>query len=98
ALTLPLFPYTTLFRSFLVVDGGGAGVGREQERVLLLGAGGIRAHGGDEDQPDRDLLPVRLDADDDEAVLQDDRHEGADEGAEDRSEEHTSELQSQSNL
>ena len=44
----------------------------------------VDVHRGDQHGADGDLLPERLDADDDEAVLQDGRDEEADHGAEDR--------------
>ena len=45
----------------------------------------VDVDGDDQDRADGDLLPERLDADDDEAVLQHGRDEQPDDGAEDRS-------------
>src|SRR5882757_11240363 len=44
----------------------------------------VDVDGGDEHRADRDALPERLDADDDEPGLQHGRDEQADDGAEDR--------------
>src|SRR5512132_4256030 len=46
----------------------------------------VDVDGGDEHRADRDALPERLDADDDESGLQHGRDEQADDGAEDRAE------------
>src|SRR5689334_24196410 len=84
-----LFPYTTLFRSDGALDGfdDGVGLGELGEGEVDLGAGELLAveaaeHGRVEADADRKAAGVRDLA-------------GADGGDEVRSEEHTSELQSQ---
>src|SRR2546422_6810686 len=73
-----LFPYTTLFRSLLLVATQLVG-----ERVVLLAGAAARAGAGD--GPDGDLAP-----------LHSDQHFRR--AADERSEEHTSELQSRLHL
>src|SRR5690606_41427041 len=81
----PLFPYTTLFRSDVGVDQAlvGAQRGRHGHR------GGIRAAA-----TQRGDVAVRVDA----LEARDDDHAAGVQVGADRSEEHTSELQSRENL
>src|SRR5439155_21440238 len=96
--TPPLFPYTTLFRSQILADHGGRpqiqdllGTPVERPHFLVTADGDDAARHVGEDALVEFLLVVQL-------VVQGDVADGRESGDVQRSEEHTSELQSRGHL